>query len=518
MDITRRFFFLGTAAAGILAASEALAARRRRRSTRRPSRASRRRGKDAEAAKAPPAPKKPDGNPLRIPELVRLEDGQAYEMAAGPIEVELLKDKPVTLFGYNGLPVGPALKVRRGTVPTVTLVNRLDRPTNVSWHGLLLPGDAGRGPGVIQPGETRVTRLAVDQPAATLWYYADVAGRLAEDLIGGLSGLLIVDDDSPAAAALPSEWGVDDIPILIQDRTFDDTGRPVYQLTADVAELGFRGTRILANGTLDAVASVPRRLVRLRLVNGSNARVYRFFFSDERPFRLVATDGGFLPTPVDADTVSLAPGERVEILVDFADGGTNLMSTPDDREVRSGSRSARVEDLLSAPFRVCAFFTESDGKSSPKVPATLATLPAAVAPEGVRRRRFVLQTGGAPAAVAGPAQGERSLPVMLINGKSFDASRVDEQVPYGATEIWDVVCPEMAHPFHVEGVQFRVLTEEGGIPRIWNRGVKDTVLVENSASLLVTFTRRADASNPFVYRCQIMEHADSGMMGTFTVG
>lgn len=119
--------------------------------------------------------------------------------------------------------------------------------------------------------------------------------------------------------------------------------------------------------------------------------------------------------------------------------------------------------------------------------------------------------------MAMPAAAPTSAPRLTINGKSFAADRIDEKVTFGATEVWEIVSPEMAHPFHLHGAQVRVLSEDGDRPKLWNAGVKDTVRVENSAELLVTFGRRADAATPFVFHCHLLEHEDGGMMGTFTV-
>jgi FtsP/CotA-like multicopper oxidase with cupredoxin domain len=252
-------------------------------------------------------------------------------------------------------------------------------------------------------------------------------------------------------------------------------------------------------------------------------------------------DGGFLPAPLEADTPSLAPGERVELLVDFADGGASLMSTPDAQELRRGGDIERIEDIVADPFRICAFISEKDDKPAAKVPAELVANPFPTAPpEGAKRRRFVLSLGlparltagrpvmgdaVMPAGRAGEPDAERraSVPALegmatRINGRTFDPTRIDETVPLGATEVWEIVSPDMAHPFHIEGAQFRMLSEDGGTPKIWNRGVKDTVMVENSAELLVVFTRSADRTAPLRYYSTLREHEDTGMIGTLTVG
>ncbi|WP_165498197.1 multicopper oxidase family protein [Siculibacillus lacustris] len=480
------------------------------------------------------------GTPLTYPKLIDLRDGDTFDLVAEPATHAFLKDKPVAVIGYGGTYMGPALRLRRGTAPKVRLVNRLDRPTNVHWHGLLVEGrfDGGSHGGVA-PGGDWTARLAVDQPAATLWYHAHVHGRTAEDVHDGLAGLLLVEDPNDAVArALPATWGVDDLPLVLQDRTFDPDGRPLYEKTTAVLEHGFHGATMIVNGIADAVARVPQRLVRLRLVNASGSRTFRLFLEDQRTFRLIATDAGLLGAPVDLTYMALAPGERAEILVDFAEGGTALMTGPDDHEHRSGARIMTVPDVLAAPARLVAFDAVADAAPHHTVPATLAALPALPrTTAGLKRRRFELRVepgvdphaamvhaGMDHAAMISGAPVARSIaplapvaPRVTINGQVFDPGRIDEKVDFGAVEVWEIVSPEMAHPFHVHGAHFRVLGEDGGRPKAWNTGAKDTVLVENSAELLVTFASRADQAAPFVYHCHLLEHEDGGMMGTFTV-
>lgn len=485
------------------------------------------------------------GVPLVFPPRVEIAPDTVFELVASPATHTFVKGKPVSIIGYGGTYMGPALVVRRGTTAHVRLVNRLERPTNVHWHGLLVEGrfDGGTHPG-IAPGETWDATLAVDQPAATLWYHAHVHGHTTKDVHDGLAGLLLVEDDVSAGLGLPSNWGVDDLPLVLQDRDFDETGRPTMPPIEASLEHGFRGHTPIVNGIADAVARVPERLVRLRLLNASGARTWRLAFEDRRAFHLIATDAGFLEAPVELTFLPLAPGERAEILVDFAVGAIALVTEPDRHEHREGVSVALMPDVLPGTTRVVAFETTRADGASPKLPATLASL--APLPEstlGIPRRRFELRVRPgmeasqgvaghdhkhmheAPAAEADPhaAHGATAVaagppPRLTINGKSFAMGRIDEQVRRGVTEIWEIVSPEMAHPFHLHGAHFRVLGEDGERPKLWNGGLKDTVLVENSAELLVTFTRPADATAPFVYHCHLLEHEDGGMMGAFTVG
>jgi FtsP/CotA-like multicopper oxidase with cupredoxin domain len=297
---------------------------------------------------------------------------------------------------------------------------------------------------------------------------------------------------------------------------------------------------MVVNGVVDPVATVPQRLVRLRLLNAANARNFRLFFEDQRSFHLIATDGGFLAEPAPLSLLVLAPGERAEILVDFREGSTALLTGPDAHEHRAAGAVAILPDVLDRPARLLAFEVARDKEAGAAVPTRLAELPSPPKTTGdLPRRRFEMRIRSNPAALGaghdhsvlshgsmtnGPIGSDGHGPatavpaaLMTINGKSFAPGRIDEKVALGATEVWEIVCPDMAHPFHLHGAQFRVLSEDGGEPKVWNRGVKDTVLVENSAELLVTFTRTADAGAPFLYHCHLLEHEDGGMMGAFTV-
>lgn len=523
---SRRALLAGVALGLLASAVPALAAKKKKAAERR-----------AEPAAA--------GRTLPIPRLVDLEDGATFELVAEPATHAFVEGKPVDVVGYGGTYMGPVLRLRRGTEPTVRLVNRLDRPTNLHWHGLLVPGrfDGGTQPG-IAPGATWEARLTVDQPAATLWYHAHVHGRTAQDVHDGLAGMMIVEDDTSARSRLPATWGVDDLPLILQDRDLDASGRPIYVKTAAIVEHGFHGRQMVVNGVVDPIAKVPQRLVRLRLLNASGSRNFRLFFEDQRPFRQIATDAGFLDAPVELTLLVLAPGERAEILIDFTEGAVPLMTGPDEHEHRTGAQIALLPDVIDRPVRLVAFEATPGKEENTTLPDRLADLPPLPRSTGdIKRRRFELRMQADPASVAmamvaghdhaamshgsmshgaiggdGMAAGDGTPTARLtINGKSFEMGRIDEKVTLGATEIWEIVCPDMAHPFHLHGAHFRVLSEDGEAPKLWNRGWKDTILVDNSAELLVTFTRTAGIDAPFVYHCHVLEHEDGGMMGTFTV-
>ena len=285
---------------------------------------------------------------LRIPELIDARShGQSIALRAQAGRTSFFPGRESRTLGYNGSYLGPTLRVHRGDDVEIAVTNSLGEETSVHWHGLLIPGELDGGPHqMIRPGATWRPVLPIRQPAATLWYHSHVHGRTAEQVCAGLAGLLLVTDDDEMALGLPSEYGVDDLPLVLQDRQFE-SGRLILPEGMMTLMHGRRGDTLLVNGTANPVARVPRRLVRLRLVNGSNARIYDLAFGDDRPFHWIASEGGLLEKPIELESLSLAPGERAEILVDFADGRSIALETGRDTNApMMMGMLARASDLI----------------------------------------------------------------------------------------------------------------------------------------------------------------------------
>jgi blue copper oxidase len=197
--------------------------------------------------------------------------------------------------------LGPVIRVRRGDEVQMVVENRLNTTTTVHWHGLLVPGHNDGGPQQpIHPGEYWRPVLKIDQPAATLWFHPHPHGDTARQIYMGLTGMIIVDDGSDAQLGLPRTFGVDDLPLILQDRTFDSDGSIEYDSkTLDALDIayGARGDTVIVNGAVTPVAKVPPGVVRLRLLNAANAQNFELRFSDQRIFQVIASDGGFLSAP-----------------------------------------------------------------------------------------------------------------------------------------------------------------------------------------------------------------------------
>ncbi len=438
-------------------------------------------------------------------------------------------------WGYNGALLGPALRIPRGQAVRLYVTNGLDQSTTTHWHGAHVPGTMDGGPqSLILPGKTWTYGYIIDQPEATLWYHPHPAGRTGPHVYAGLAGLYLVTDGTDRRLGLPHHWGVDDIPVIVQDRLLDGRGKLVYMPSAMDA-MGMKGNRFLINGRESPVLQAPAQWIRLRLLNASNARIYNFALSEDRPFYVIASDAGYLEAPVRVQRLLLAPAERAEILLDLrALEGKKLWLRSDSAAVvptlslhpmDSDHFDRSNFDLLEIQVRPA---TGSVGQ----LPEHLVALPALHA--NAAPRRFVLR--GMPmskmplaehalkvALHNGPAQMSMGIgrqPLFSINHQYMEMSVINQRLRLGSTEIWEVVNDaEMAHTFHVHGTSFQILSRNGKAPPATEKGWKDTLLIRRTETVrfIAHYGQPAPDNYPYMYHCHMLEHEDNGMMGQFTV-
>ncbi|GAA4946997.1 multicopper oxidase family protein [Actinoplanes utahensis] len=394
-------------------------------------------------------------------------------------------------WGVNGSYLGPAVRANRGDRVRMSVVNRLPEATTLHWHGMRLPAKMDGGPHqMIEPGTTWTPEWTVDQPAATSWFHPHPHGKTAMHVYRGLAGLFLIDD--PDGPRLPSAYGVDDIPLIVQDKEIDSDGE-LETGGVDRGTFGLLGSTILINGTYDPVLPVSTSLVRFRLLNASNTRVYRIGFADGRRFDVIAGDAGLLDRPATVDRVKISPGERVEIVARFFPGETVVLDS-------RGEPRRTANDIEEDDFHLLEIVAAAQLTPSPAPPATLGGPGRATTPPGARVRRF-------------------SLSGSEINGRDMDMSRIDEVVPAGAVEIWEIDNTTYAHNFHIHEVSFRILDIDGSPPPPYQAGPKDTVFLPKNANarLLVHFGPHTDPLTPYMYHCHLLRHEDKGMMGQFVV-
>uniref|UniRef100_A0AAU2JS16 Multicopper oxidase domain-containing protein n=1 Tax=Streptomyces sp. NBC_00049 TaxID=2903617 RepID=A0AAU2JS16_9ACTN len=440
------------------------------------------------ALKVPPlAPSTVEGDGTRVFDL-RMQAGQTrFEPGAA-----------TPTWGFNGSHLGPTLRAAKGEKVRVRISNTLPEESTVHWHGMHLPAAMDGGPHQMVPaGGSWAPEWTVAQPAATLWYHPHPHGATETHVQRGLAGLFLLDDEESGKLGLPAAYGVDDLPVIVQDVRFD--GARFDHDHRLMASVGFLGDRTMVNGTLDPYVTVRDELVRLRLLNASTARVYTFGFDDGRAFQQTATDGGLLEAPDTTRRLRMSPGERAEVVVRMQPGErTVLRSYPLDagldfwnQRFSGGDDSFDVMELRAEPVL----------RPSAAVPAVLAASTLPTGEDSARSRFFELKLSG-------------------INGRKMDMARVDETVTRGTAETWTLRNNDgMPHNFHVHDVQFRVLDVDGKAPPPPLRGPKDTVFIPSGSTVRIAmrFDGPADPDTPYMYHCHLLYHEDRGMMGQFVV-
>lgn len=470
----------------------------------------------------------PSSKPLAIPALDngRMDAGRrVFDLALQSGQSEFFAGRPTPTIGVNGAFLGPTLRVRAGNEVSMRVTNALDVASTLHWHGLHVPAQADGGPHqVIQPGATWSPSFQIRQKAGLFWYHAHMMHRTGVQVNAGLAGLILVEDDEATSLGLPNEYGVDDIPLVIQDRRFRADGRFDYMTAMPDLMMGFKGDVILVNGTVAPELTLRRRRTRLRLLNGSNSRIYNIARSDGRSVLQIASDGSLLARAFERSSVRLGPGERAEILIDVEpDSRLVLVSLPDD----AGGRGPGMMGMMGGGgnderFQILALRAGRLEGSETRLPARLIDVPSWDVRKADRTRTFVLGMGmmGGMMGGMGMRGGPGGMMAMTINGKAMDIARIDERVPLGATEIWEIRnATPLAHPFHIHDIQFRVVDRDGVPAGPHEHGLKDTVLVDpgERVRVITQFTDFADPSRPYMYHCHILEHEDAGMMGQFLV-
>ncbi|WP_425568412.1 multicopper oxidase family protein [Salinicoccus jeotgali] len=430
-------------------------------------------------------------NELNIPPVLKSDSTEEtkYTVRAKMGETEIFDGTKTQTYGYNGDFLGPVLQFEKGETVTINLINELDVGTTFHWHGLKIPGEADGGPhNVIEPGEEDTIKFEVTQEAATLWFHPHPDGDTSEQVYKGLAGLIYIEDENIKELDLPDDYGKNDFPLIFQDRTFDEDKQLNYD--AVMNEDGTVGDVSLINGTVNPKLTVGQEKVRLRLLNGSNARNYTFKMNTGDTFAQIATDGGLLNEPVEMEELTLTPSERAEIVIDFS-------KIDDERDVALVNDS---DDIL-LPFEVT-----DEAAAEIDIPDKMNQFSVTEAEKDLPVTKEVELFG--------------MMDMVTINGKKFDPERIDFTQERGVTEVWEIynkpdMMGGMIHPFHIHGAQFKTLSRDGEAPPRNERGWKDTISVspDETVRLAVQFNDKG----VYMFHCHILEHEDNGMMGQIKV-
>ena len=464
-------------------------------------------------------------NPLKIPALDNgnRENGVTiYNLTVQNGTSEFVNQIRTFTRGINDSYLGPTLRLKDGENIKINVKNTIGETTSLHWHGLHLPASQDGGPHQpIENGATRTSQFQVKQKAASFWYHSHQLHKTAPHVWQGLAGMIIVDDAESDTLDLPREYGVDDIPVVLQDRRFSNDGEMYYDPSRHDRMMGMVGSIPFANGTISAFVEAKSTLLRLRILNGANASTYNLGFSDNRPFKQIATDGGLLEAPFETNNIILSPGERAEIVVDVS-GNENFIlqsrSTSSSGGMGMGMMRQGMGRMMnsgnSEVFNFLEIRPSESLKSSSNVPTKLTEIERIAPSKAVKTRRFMLEMTMGPMMMLGIGNSH------TINDRAMKINRIDEVVAKNSIEIWEIGnTSPIPHPFHIHDVQFQILDRGGNRPHPGERGLKDTVLVNpgEMVRVIAQFSEYSDPDIPYMYHCHILEHEDAGMMGQFTV-
>ncbi len=468
-------------------------------------------------------------------------------LTAAPDEVVLLPGRPTPVWRFTGQVtkgpadtlqtiensyLGPVIRLRRGQKVRVRFANKLPESSIVHWHGLDVPEKADGHPRLaVGAGKEYVYEFEVTNRAGTYWYHPHPHMRTGAQVYQGLAGMLIVRDDEEDALALPT--GENELVCALQDRIFDGQNQLVFH-DGSMMEMmnGFLGDKVMVSGRPQPRTEVDAAWLRVRLLNASNARIYKLAWSNDVKMVVIGGDGGLLEHPITQPILTLAPGQRADVLLDLTalPAGTDLnldsQGYPEDDAgvvgrggmggMRGGGMRASISNTANGvPLRVMTLRTRDRKGPAFRVPERLSTFDASWSPRGnipIRRVPLLFQRME-----------------WLIGGRTFEMTDVasDEEVAAGSTHFWQFenlsnpMGMQAAHPIHMHGRQFRVVNRTGGSSNALRAGIvdagwQDTVLVlpGETVRVQVTFTRHPGL---YLYHCHILEHEDMGMMRNFRV-
>ena len=396
-------------------------------------------------------------------------------------------------YAIDSTYLGPTLLLKRGDSVSINYTNKLDIETTMHGHGMHVPGDMdGTAHQPIAVGGTWSAQYTVNQKACTNWYHPHYLHKTAPHVYQGLAGFIIIEDSESQTLDLPKRYGIDDIPLALQDRFFSvDKISLDYSPSNMELTQGYIGDTFICNGAIEPTFDAEAKEIRFRLLNGSNSTVYDLGFSNGKSFKQIASDNAFLEQPVSMSRITLSPGERAEIVVDLTNDTGAAFTL---HEYRNNKTFLNINVSKSVT-------------SVTTVPTNLTTLDAIGRP--IRSRRFTLDMQG--------------MGNFTINGAAMDYNTINERLTLGEVEEWEIVNNMNAdHNFHIHATHFRLISRNGSSAQVAEneKGYKDVAYLPANESMkfivkMTDFT--TDDANPYMYHCHFLEHEDNGMMGQFTV-
>jgi spore coat protein A, manganese oxidase len=454
-----------------------------------------------------------------------------YRVAMREVRQKVHRDlAPTRMWSFENSFPGPTIEVKSGEGAIVQWANELPLrhflPIDHTLHGAerslpevrsVIHLHGGRTPAAsdgypeewVVPGKSQTCFYPAKQDAALLFYHDHTMGINRLNIYAGMQGMFVVRDAQEAALHLPS--GGYEVPLLIADRLLRKDGQLVYPVSEHpdrpwVPEVF--GNAILVNGKLLPYLDVAPRRYRLRMMNGSNGRFYRLSLANKTELHVIGNDQGLLTTPVAAKHVPLAPGERVDVIVDFAAmAGTHVK-------------------LVSDSFDIMEFRVAAKGRADTSEMPAILRPPLRLDPAtAVHTRRLTLDERMDDI--------QRSMG-MVLNNTPWHAP-ITEKPTLGTTEIWELVnLTDDSHPIHLHLVRLQILdrrrfdqfeyqakgtlrfTGPAQPPEAHEAGWKDTVRADPGMVTRIVVPFEGYAGR-YVWHCHILEHEDNEMMRPYEV-
>jgi spore coat protein A len=480
-------------------------------------------------------------DPLVLPAVLRASEGNAqrHKITISEFRQKVHRDLPPTvMWGFEGSSPGPTIEALRNRPVTIDWINRLptrhrltidhtldgaakeipEVRTTIHLHGGHVSAKSDGYPeDWVTPGQQQQTVYPNRQTGATLWYHDHAMGITRLNAMMGLAGFYLLRDPEEERLGLPSAHR--DIPLMIQDRILDARGQIVYPVGAPgslwVPE--FFGTHLLVNGRVSPYLDVEPKRYRFRMLNASNSRVMQLSLEPGQPFLQIGSDGGLLPEPAVRRELLIAPGERVDAIVDF--------QGREDRRINLVNHGPAPYPLGGGPVPGLAMQFRVGRSAGREVDAsrirdTLLSVPRLKEASAVKTRRLklveVMAHNGEPHRV-------------LLDGRRF-MDPVTEDPMNGTIEIWEFVNTTAdAHPIHLHAVHFQLLDRRAFDLRRYQRtsevvltgrailaeptelGWKDTILCPPGQITRIITPFNGEPGR-FVWHCHMLEHEDNEMM------
>jgi FtsP/CotA-like multicopper oxidase with cupredoxin domain len=406
---------------------------------------------------------------------------------------------------------GPEIRVRQGERLRISVQNKLPESTTVHCHGIRLPNAMDGVPDLtqkpIEPGETFVYEF--DCPdAGTFWYHPHV--NSAAQVGRGLYGALIVEEREPPAVDREVVWVLDDWRLQK-----DASIHPDFRNFHDIAHAGRLGNTVTVNGRVtDSFSVRSGERIRLRLINAANARIFGLNFQEHSPL-VIAVDGQPVePHAADAGLIVLAPGMRMDLLLDLTGKPGQRYMVRDDYYSRASYTFLELA-YAERPLRDNVL----DGGTR------LAPNPLVEPDLGKAERLQVVLGGGMmgrmmTAIVDGREMDMRSMfrsgLAWAMNGVSATGHLHDPLLTFTRDRSYVIELindTAWLHPMHLHGHAFRVISRNGRAEPL--RPWQDTVLIPGREWAEIALV--ADNPGDWMFHCHILEHQIAGMMGVVRV-